>query len=233
MVGVNRTPQDFLAQHLDLVRNRIYNSFNLIYNDFFKIYSELYKKGCTMDEIEKLKMKAAHELQVRMDIAIVLLSDTSTQERIEDLLDDRFRYPGSAPLSKKEETEYLNTIMNSIIYTKIDEIMESKKEILEVLNDRKKNTFGIAKSSLMKIQSILINEKQETKKEPLKRGRGRALPLWLLSLKKGRYTVENITEISGTDKRNVQKIMKKYCKNVDYIDAGGHLKKCVYHWEGI
>ncbi len=188
------------------------------------------------EEIERLKKEAVVQLELRAAIAQVILSDLNTQERIENLLEERVGLPGADPLTKKEEITYLDTIINDYVYRKVDAILEAKKEISDVLNDKKKNTTGFMKPSLMKIQSILLgSDKQDIKNEALKikRGRGRALPKWLLSLKKGRYTVYDIVEISKTDPRNVQKIMKKYCKNVDYIDAGGHLKKCVYQWEGI
>ncbi len=58
------------------------------------------------------------------------------------------------------------------------------------------------------------------------------LPEWLFNLPAGVYTVNDLIKISGTKKRNVAQIMRKYCKKIEYVKASKeHLKKCVYYWD--
>ena len=57
------------------------------------------------------------------------------------------------------------------------------------------------------------------------------LPKWLEALPAGKYTVTELVSISGTGERNVQKVMKKFCPHVEYIESSApHIKKCMYHW---
>lgn len=57
------------------------------------------------------------------------------------------------------------------------------------------------------------------------------MPHWLTSLPPGRYTVADLIDVSGTGERNIQKTMKKFCKQIEYIESSApHIKKCLYYW---
>ena len=58
------------------------------------------------------------------------------------------------------------------------------------------------------------------------------MPKWLESLPAGKYTVTELVSISSTGERNVQKVMKKFCPHVEYIESVvPHIKKCLYNWQ--
>lgn len=59
---------------------------------------------------------------------------------------------------------------------------------------------------------------------------GKAPPAWILALKDGTYTVEELSNVSGTTKISVRNMMKKYALKHEYVEVNDFRKISVYHW---
>ena len=183
---------------------------------------------------ETIKKELAREIEIKSYLATIILEDASTQDEIESYLDDRFpkRFNFREEPSEKQLKDALKYLLEEKIYQKVTNILHLKSQIKDIVNNKKSSFLRLTVSSLMKIQALFDQKTDiEEKKLAQTHKRGRPLPTWLLNLKKGQYTVSELVEISKTEKRNVQKTMKKYCKIISYVDVGDYNKKCVYHWE--
>ena len=184
---------------------------------------------------EKFKLAAAKEVELRNSIATIVSEDLWFQEEIENIVDDRFpkRLNRRETPSVKEENE-INKQLIDTLYRKVESVLNCKHDVSDMVNDRNAKILRLTRGSMMKIQALYTQrDKIEIDKIQQKKGRGRPMPQWLLSLKKGQYTVDELVKISDTVRRNVQQTMKRHCKKISYVDVGDVMKKCVYHWEPL
>lgn len=182
---------------------------------------------------EKFKIAATKEVELRNSIATIVSEDLWFQDEIEIILDERFpkHFNHRETPSTKEENEIHRHLID-LLYSKVASVLNCKHDVSDIVNDKNAKFLRLTSSSMIKIQALYTQrDKVEVKKIEQKNGRGRPIPPWLISLKKGQYTVDELVEISQTKRRNVQKTMKKYCKKISYVDVGDVIKKCVYHWD--
>lgn len=68
--------------------------------------------------------------------------------------------------------------------------------------------------------------------EQIKKKIGRPLPEWILNLKKGEYSINDLIKISKTSRTNCLKLMKKF--NTETIYKRENDRVCAYYkWEGL
>ena len=182
---------------------------------------------------EKFKLAIAKEVELRNSIATIVSEDLWFQEEIENILDDKFpkRLNRRDTPTDKEENE-INKHLIDALYRKVESVLNCKHDVSDMVNDKNAKYLRLTRSSMMKIQA-LYTQRDKVEKIERKNGRGRPMPQWLLSLKKGQYTVDELVQISDTVRRNVQQTMKRHCKKISYVDVGDAMKKCVYHWEPL
>ena len=196
---------------------------------------ERIKRGFMSSPEEKFKLAAVKEVELRNSIATIVSEDLWFQEEIENILDDRFpKYLNRRETPTSKEENEINKHLIDVLYSKVESVLNCKHDVSDMVNDRNAKILRLTRGSMMKIKALYTQrDKVEVERIQQKKGRGRPMPPWLLSLKKGQYTVDELVKISQTVRRNVQQTMKRHCKKISYVDIGDVMKKCVYHWDPL